>query len=85
MSLSGRNQRYILKLSSTRLCRGKWNLKIKLHEARLNGELVALGESQLLRWIDELNGIQDCEKTISDIKSQINEYRKQVLNLYISN
>lgn len=78
MSLSGRNQRYILKLSSTRLCRSKWNLKLKLHEARLNGELVALGESQLLRWLDEFNGIQDCEKTISEIKSQINEYRKQI-------
>ena len=78
MSLSGRNQRYIFKLNSSRLKHNNWSIKLKLNEAAKNGEIVALGESQLLRWIDELNGIENCEQKISTIKNQINYYRHQL-------
>lgn len=78
MSISGRNQRYIYKLSSSRLKRSNWNLNLKLSAAIKNGEVVALGESQLLRWIDELNGIENCEEKITKIKLQIEDYRRQL-------
>lgn len=78
MSLSGRNQRYVLKLSSTRLKRSGWNLTLRLSEARKNNEVVGLGESQLLRWLDELNGVENCEEKISEIKKHIDSYRRQV-------
>ena len=68
MSISGRNQRYVLKLSSTRLKQSGWNLTLRLSEARKKGEVVGLGESQLLRWLDELNGIENCEEKIGFTK-----------------
>lgn len=77
MSISGRNQRYIFKLSSTRIRRSAWNLSLKLSNAKKNNEVVALGESQILRWLDELNGIENCEQKLTTIKSQIEEYRRQ--------
>lgn len=78
MSGKGRNQRYVLKLSSTQLRHCKWNLHIKLKEAKDNASLVGLGESQLIRWLDEFNGIEDCENKITKIKRQIEEVRSQI-------
>ena len=78
MSISGRNQRYVLKLSSTRLKQSGWNLTLRLSEARKKGEVVGLGESQLLRWLDELNGIENCEEKIAKIKIDIENYRHQI-------
>ena len=78
MSISGRNQRYVLKLSSTRLKQSGWNLTIRLSDARKNGEVVGIGESQLIRWLDELNGIENCEEKITEIKTHIENYRKQL-------
>ena len=78
MSLSGRNQRYVFKLTSTRLKNAGWNLTLRLNEARKNNEVVGLGESQLLRWLDELNGFDNCEEKIVEIKNNINRYRSEV-------
>ena len=78
MSLSGRNQRYVLKLSSTRLNQSAWNLTLRLSDARKNNEVVGIGESQLIRWLDELNGIENCEAKITEIKNNIENYRKQL-------
>lgn len=78
MSGKGRNQRYIFKVHSSRLKRGGWNINLKLRDARASGELVGIGESQILRWFDELNGIENCEIKINEIKAQIEDYRKQI-------
>ena len=75
MSVKGRNQRYIFKVSSSVLRRSGWQLSMSIKEGQKLNQVVALGESQLLRWIDELNGIEDCENKINKIHAQIEHYR----------
>ena len=69
-------QKYILKINSSRLRREKWNLNISLDEARNNDEIISLADSQMLRWIDELNGVTDADRKAKSIKKQIRELRK---------
>lgn len=48
-----------------------------MDEARRNDELVSLADSQILRWIDELNGIEDADRMAREIKRQIRAVRKE--------
>lgn len=77
------SQRYVYKIRTSRLRRKKWNLQLSISDARENQELIALSESQIMRWIDELNGITNPELHISDIRSQIKKLKKEE-NLSIS-
>lgn len=70
-------QKYILKLHSSRLRRAKWKLTLPIAEARRNEELISLADSQVLRWIDELNGIEDSEERAREIKAEIRRLRKE--------
>lgn len=77
------SQRYVYKIHSSRLRRVKWNLQLTVNQARENKELIALSESQMMRFIDEMNGITNPELHISDIKSQIKRLKFEK-NLSIS-
>ena len=78
------SQRYVFKIHSSRLRRSKWNLQLSVKQARENKELIALSESQLMRFIDELNGITNPSKLhIADIKSKIRNLKYEK-NLSIS-
>ena len=46
-------------------------------EARKNDEVISLADSQVLRWLDELNGITDAESRAREIKSNIRQLRKE--------
>ena len=46
-------------------------------EARKNDEVISLADSQVLRWLDELNGITDAESQAREIKSEIRQLRKE--------
>ena len=70
-------RRLIFKISTTRIRKAKWNLTLSLDEAINNNELIALGDSQAIRWIDELNGVGDIEPDMRDIKSRIRALAKQ--------
>ena len=48
-----------------------------LSEARKNDEVISLSDSQMLRWIDELNGIEDADYTAKKIKKSIKMLKKQ--------
>ena len=48
-----------------------------LSEARKNDEVISLSDSQMLRWIDELNGIEDADYTAKNIKKSIKILKKQ--------
>lgn len=48
-----------------------------LSEARKNDEVISLSDSQMLRWIDELNGIEDADFTAKKIKKSIKMLKKQ--------
>lgn len=77
------SQRYVYKIHSSRLRRTKWDLQLTIHQARENKELIALSDSQMLRFIDELNGITNPELHIADIKTQIKKLKSEK-NLAIS-
>ncbi len=69
-------QRFIYKLHSSRLRKEKWKLSLPLKEARKNNEVISLADSQILRWIDELNGITDADESARRIKAEIKALRK---------
>lgn len=70
-------QKYILKIHSSRLRKENWDLTLPLDEARNNDELVSLADSQILRWIDELNGIEDADLQAKEIKRRIRVIKKE--------
>lgn len=70
-------QKYIFKLHSSRLRKAKWNLTLPIAEARKNDEVISLADSQVLRWLDELNGITDAEERARSIKAEIRSLRKE--------
>lgn len=70
-------QRFIYKIHSSRLRKAKWNLTLPLAEARKNDELISLSDSQILRFIDELNGITDADFIAKNIKNEIKMIKKQ--------
>lgn len=77
------SQRFVYKIHSSRLRRAKWDLQLTIKQARENKELISLSESQIMRFIDELNGITNPELHIADVKSQIKKMRYEK-NLSIS-
>ena len=70
-------QRYIMKIHSSRLRNAKWKLTLPLDEAKRNDEIISLASSQVLRWIDELNGLSDADATAKQIKSKIKELKRE--------
>lgn len=48
-----------------------------LVEARKNDEVISLSDSQMLRWIDELNGVEDADTIAKEIKKKIRWTKKQ--------
>lgn len=70
-------QKYIYKLHSERLRNARWNLTLPIAEARRNEELVSLADSQVLRWLDELNGITDADERAKEIKREIRRIRRE--------
>lgn len=70
-------QKYIYKIHSSRLRRAKWKLTLPISEARRNDEIVSLADSQVLRWLDELNGITDADDRARSIKLEIRRLRKE--------
>ncbi len=70
-------QKYIYKIHSSRLRKENWKLTLPIEEARRNDEVIALADSQVLRWIDELNGLTDADDKARNIKSEIRRLRKE--------
>ena len=70
--------KFIYKLPSKRLRQSGWKLTLPLKTAMKNrNDIVALNDSQLLRWICELNGIQNLDSAVSGIRNEIRAIRKQ--------
>lgn len=69
-------QKFIFKLHSSRLRKAGWDLTLPLNEARRNGEIISLADSQVLRWIDDIRGITDADNIAKGIKFEIKTLRK---------
>lgn len=70
-------QQLIFKIHSARLRKNKWELTLPLSEARKNEELVPISDSQMLRWIDELNGLEYTTFAVQKVRKEIKNVRKQ--------
>ena len=70
-------QNLIFKIHSSRLAKSKWNLTLSIDEARKNDELVNINTSQMIRWIDELNGAEGKSEEILSLKNAVKRIRKQ--------
>ena len=70
-------QKYIFKIHSERLRKEGWGLSLSLPEARKNDELISLADSQVLRWVDELNGRFGIDDKVLDIKSEIRRIHRE--------
>ena len=74
-------QQYVFKINSTLLRKNNWNLNLPLNRARnTTGLVVALADSQILSWINELNGTEDYDIQAKEIKRQIKEIKKQPIS-----
>ena len=78
MSKQQKLQQYIYKLDSSLLELKHWDLKLPLEQARkMDGVVVALADSQILSWINEINGTQDYDIQAKEVKKQIKFIKKQ--------
>ncbi len=78
MSKQQKLQQYIYKLDSSLLELKHWDLKLPLEQARkTDGIVVALADSQILSWINEINGTQDYDIQAKEVKKQIRFLKKQ--------
>lgn len=69
--------KFIFKIHSERLRKAKWNLSLSISDARRNDEVVSLNDSQMLRWIDELNGVGDTVSAVAEIKRRIRDIKRR--------
>ena len=78
MSKQQKLQQYIYKLDSSLLELKHWDLKLPLEQARkMDGVVVALADSQILSWINEINETQDYDVKAREVKKQIKFLKKQ--------
>lgn len=81
MSKQKKLQQYIYKIESNLLEKKNWDLTLSVEDARkIDGLIVALADSQLLSWINELNGTQDYDDKAKNIKREIKWLKKQPIN-----
>lgn len=57
--------------------KARWNLDLPISEARRNDEVISLADSQVLRWLDELNGITDADNIAKAIKAEIRRIKRE--------
>lgn len=78
MSKQKKLQQYIYKIDSNLLEKKKWDLTLSVEDARkIEGIIVALADSQVLSWINELNGTQDYDEKAKIIKKEIKWIKNQ--------
>ena len=78
MSKAQKLQQYIYKLDSSLLELKHWDLNLPLEQARkMDGVVVALADSQILSWINEINQTQDYDVKAREVKRQIKFLKKQ--------
>lgn len=78
MAKQQRTQQYIYKINSSLLKQNNWELELPLSDARkIPGVVVSLADSQILTWINELNGTEDYDSRAKQIKKDIKEIKKQ--------
>lgn len=63
--------RYVVKIHSARLRKARWNLNVEVDELRRHAEMVSIGNSQLVDFIDELRERTDVNERGLQLKQRI--------------
>ena len=71
--------KFIYKIHSKQLKKANWNLTLPLEVAMTDypETIVSLNDSQLLRFIDELNGVTDINEKVKSIQKKIKYEKKK--------
>ena len=78
MAKQQKTQQFCLKLNSSFLAKHNWDLNLPIDEARRTpGVVISLADSQILTWINELNGTEDYDNQAKEIKKQIKFIKRQ--------
>ena len=78
MAKQNKLPQYIYKINSTLLEANNWNLNLPLSRARkIPGLVVSLADSQILSWINELNGTEDYDERAKEVKKKLKDIKKQ--------
>ena len=77
-----KNLRLIYKINTKQLKKSKWNLALPLDVAAKDypDVIVSIGDSQLMRFIDELNGVSDLDSKITSLYSKIRHEKRKPKN-----
>ena len=59
LMIKGIKQRYIYKIDSSRLRRSKWEMNLSIQGAKESGELISIADSEVLRFIRDINGTKN--------------------------
>lgn len=71
-------QQFVFKINSTLLAKNNWDLILPLERARkVPGLVVSLADSQILTWINQLNGTTNYDEEAKKVKKQIKFLKKQ--------
>ena len=78
MAKQQKTQQFCFKLNSSFLAKHNWDLTLPVEDARKTpGVVVSLADSQILTWINELNGTEDYDNVAKSIKKEIRFLKKQ--------
>lgn len=78
MAKQQKTQQYVFKINSTLLRKNNWDLTLPINRARKTpGVVVALADSQILTWINQINGTTDYDEKAKLIKKEIKFLKKQ--------
>lgn len=71
--------KFIYKLHSKQLRRANWKINLPLDVVMRDypENIVSLNDSQILRWIDELNGINNIDEKVKEIKNLIQKEKQK--------
>ena len=71
-------QQFVFKINSTLLAKNNWDLTLPLERARkVPGLVVSLADSQILTWINQINGTINYDNEAKAIKKEIKFLKKQ--------
>ena len=78
MAKAQKTQQFCMKLNSSFLAKYNWDLTLSVEEARKTpGVVISLADSQILTWINELNGTENYDEVAKEIKREIKQIKRE--------
>jgi hypothetical protein len=68
--------KYVYKIHTSRLREANWNLELSRAQAKKSKEIISLGDSQIIRFINKINGHENIEQEIKNTKAEIKRIKE---------